>query len=99
MQTVQAAWESARKNYKDRGQSIHGMCGVVVEKIMKASVAERTMDNITVVIISFKNFKKCLKNDVDTLGGHPLTDSSDHNSKRTIGDEEIVLDDDTQTKL
>ena len=40
-----------------------------VEKIMKASVAERTMDNITVVIIAFKNFKKCLKNEVDTIRG------------------------------
>ena len=71
------------------------MCGLVVEKVMKASVAEKTMDNITVVIIAFKNFKKCLKNDVDVLGGHPMTDSSDKNSKCTITDEEIVLDEDT----
>ena len=36
---------------------------------MKASVAEKTADNITVVVIAFKNFKKCLKNEIDLLQG------------------------------
>jgi hypothetical protein len=71
------------------------MCGLVVEKVMKASVAEKTMDNITVVVISFKNFKKCLKNDVDVLEGHPMTDGSEKNSKCNITDDEIILDDET----
>lgn len=68
-QVIQATWESARKNFKERTQTIHQVCGMAVEKIMKASVAERTMDNITVVIIAFKNFKKMLKNEVDTIRG------------------------------
>jgi hypothetical protein len=37
---------------------MHQICGVSVESVLKASVAERTMDNITVAIICFKNFKK-----------------------------------------
>ena len=31
---------------------------------MKASVASRTLDNITGVLISFKNFRKTLKNEL-----------------------------------
>lgn len=69
MQCIQATWESSRKNYKDRGQTIHSVCGLGVEKVMKASVAEKTADNITVVVIAFKNFKKCLKNEIDLLQG------------------------------
>jgi hypothetical protein len=33
----------------------------MVEISLKAAVASRTLDNITVVIICFKNFKKVLK--------------------------------------
>lgn len=33
---------------------------------MKASVASRTLDNITGVLISFKNFRKTLKNELLT---------------------------------
>ena len=33
--------------------------------VLKVSVAERTMDNITVAIIGFKNFKKTLKQELD----------------------------------
>ena len=32
---------------------------------MKASVAYKTLDNITVVIISFKNYRKALKAEID----------------------------------
>ena len=32
---------------------------------MKSSVAERSLDNITVVIIAFKNFRKSLKREMD----------------------------------
>ena len=34
----------------------------MVEITLKASIASRTLDNITAVIICFKNFKKVLKN-------------------------------------
>ena len=32
---------------------------------MKSAVAERSLDNITVVIIAFKNFRKALKVEID----------------------------------
>lgn len=44
---------------------MHTNCGHAVEAILKASVAERTLDNITVVVIAFKNFRKNLKAEVD----------------------------------
>ena len=36
-----------------------------MEQILKASVAEKSLDNITVVIIAFKNFRKSLKTEID----------------------------------
>ena len=62
---MQAGWEAAKKNFKDRGQPIHQNCGTAVEAILKSSVAERSLDNITVVIIAFKNFRKSLKREMD----------------------------------
>lgn len=34
--------------------------------MLKASVASRTLDNITGVLIAFKNFRKTLKNELVT---------------------------------
>jgi hypothetical protein len=58
---IKAAWEKAKKKFENREQQMHQICGASVESVLKASVAERTMDNITVAIICFKNFKKHLK--------------------------------------
>lgn len=52
--------------YKDPKQTIHSVCGDAVEMSLKASVASRTLDNITTVLVCFKNFKKALKK---TLAG------------------------------
>ena len=41
-----------------RHQSLHHQCGVSVEMILKMSVARKTLDNITVVMVAFNNFKK-----------------------------------------
>jgi hypothetical protein len=38
---------------------------LAVEAILKASVFEKTLDNITVVIIAFKHFRKKLKAEID----------------------------------
>lgn len=64
-QVVQAAWESAKKGFTDRRQLIHSNCGLAVEGILKASVNEKTLDNITVVVIAFKYFRKKLKTEMD----------------------------------
>jgi hypothetical protein len=59
---MHAVWDSARKTYKTQSQSIHAICGNSVEMVLKTAVASRTLDNITAVIVSFKNFRKALKN-------------------------------------
>lgn len=41
------------------------MSGAAVETVLKLSVSEKTMDNITVVIVCFKNFKKQLKKELE----------------------------------
>lgn len=55
---LKASWEKGKKHFANREQHLHQVCGVSVEAVLKASIAERTMDNITVAIIAFKNFKK-----------------------------------------
>lgn len=54
------AWIAAKKNFHSKDQPIHQICGYVVEQVMKASVSYKTLDNITVVMLAFKNFKKTL---------------------------------------
>ena len=44
---------------------VHPNCGMAVEAILKASVNEKSMDNITVVFIAFKHFRKKLKAEID----------------------------------
>ena len=44
---------------------IHQNCGLAVEAILKYSASEKSMDNITVVIIAFKHFRKKLKSEMD----------------------------------
>jgi hypothetical protein len=41
------------------------LSGAAVETVLKLSVSEKTMDNITVVIVCFKNFKKQLKKELE----------------------------------
>jgi superoxide dismutase len=67
-ETIDIAWDAARRQYKQNtqnpaNQSIHAICGQSIELVLKASVASRTLDNITGVLISFKNFRKTLKNE------------------------------------
>jgi hypothetical protein len=33
--------------------------------VLKASIANRTLDNVTVVLVSFKNFRKTLKKEIN----------------------------------
>ena len=54
MEIVQQVWETARKSQG----VLHQVCGECVEMVLKGSVAKRTLDNITVVIIAFNNMKK-----------------------------------------
>ena len=57
-QVLTAVWEASRKNFTSVDSSLHQISGVAVEMVLKLSVDQKTADNITVVVICFKNFKK-----------------------------------------
>ena len=63
-EVVKQAWIASKKNFHSKEQPIHQICGYVVEQAMKASVAYKTLDNITVVMLAFKNFKKARNADL-----------------------------------
>jgi hypothetical protein len=46
-------WEGV---LEDRANNVHEQCGRAVDKILKTSVAKKTMDNITVVFVAFESF-------------------------------------------
>lgn len=50
----QYVWEGV---LEDRAQDVHEQCGFAVDKVLKASVAKKTMDNITVVFVAFEAFQ------------------------------------------
>ena len=59
-----AVWESCDKNkwqsnpnYKP-AQSVHQQCGLAVESVLKNSLYRQSLDNVTVVMIAFQNFKR-----------------------------------------
>lgn len=52
-EAVKFIWEST----SERAPDVHQQCGLGVEGIMRESLVRRTLDNITVVMISLKNFK------------------------------------------
>ena len=56
-EVIESVWDTSKDNC---GNSIHNLTGNAVESIMKCSLMRRTLDNITVAIIAFKNFKKAI---------------------------------------
>jgi protein phosphatase PTC2/3 len=57
-QVLKAVWEAARKRYTSTDVSMHTLSGAAVETVLKLSVDHKTADNITVVVVCFKNMKK-----------------------------------------
>lgn len=68
-EVLKQGWIAAKKNFHSKDQPIHQTCGYVVEQVMKASVAYKTLDNITVVLLAFKNFKQALSNEFMQVNG------------------------------
>ena len=56
---MKCVWQSVRDNdtYSLEANSIHKMSALGVEYVMKNSLMRKTLDNVTVVLISFTNFK------------------------------------------
>lgn len=81
---MKALWETTSFNkYKD----IHEFSARAVENLMKDALIHKTLDNITIVMISFKNLKKALfvkksnKNEIENQAdidknGNLIIDSS-----------------------
>lgn len=53
---IDTIWQTVRKTQGN----IHKVAGECVEMILKTSVANRTIDNITVVLVCFRNLRKAL---------------------------------------
>lgn len=53
-EVVQCVWESTNAKEKN----IHEQCAKGVENILREAIFKKTIDNITVVVIGFSNFKK-----------------------------------------
>jgi len=57
-ETVECVWNSVKDNKSlCFASNIHKQSGMGVEYILKNSLLRRTLDNVTVVMISFNNFK------------------------------------------
>jgi serine/threonine protein phosphatase PrpC len=61
---VKCVWESCDANkwqsnptYRP-AQSVHQQCGLAVESVLKNSLYRQSLDNVTVVMIAFVNFKR-----------------------------------------
>lgn len=59
---IACAWRAVYDNQnhptvKGKVKDIHKMCGSGVEYILKNSLLRRSLDNVTIVIIAFNNFK------------------------------------------
>lgn len=87
---LKQAWIAAKRNFKNRDQSIHQICGYMAEQVMKASIAYKTLDNITVVLLAFKNFKSALQEEFDEV--NHLTDKESNIESGQVGGSDMSED-------
>lgn len=56
---VRCVWNSVSDNRTLKvANNVHKQCGMGVEYVLKNSLLRRTLDNVTVVLVAFSNFKK-----------------------------------------
>lgn len=79
-EVIKQSWIAAKRNFKSKDQPIHQICGNIVEQVMKDSIAYKTLDNITVVLLAFNNLRQSL---VDELLSQNY--SSDVDDKDQVG--------------
>eukprot|EP00357_Protocruzia_adherens_P036468 CAMPEP_0115009442 /NCGR_PEP_ID=MMETSP0216-20121206/22621_1 /TAXON_ID=223996 /ORGANISM="Protocruzia adherens, Strain Boccale" /LENGTH=166 /DNA_ID=CAMNT_0002377263 /DNA_START=315 /DNA_END=815 /DNA_ORIENTATION=+ len=65
-EVIQGVWTAVSDAHN---LTIHQQAGLGVETVMKTALAKRTLDNITVVLIGFSNFKKRLFSSSAPLNG------------------------------
>ena len=61
-ESIMAVWRAAHDNrhhpsVKGTAHDVHKLCGMGVEYILKNTLLRRSLDNVTVVLIAFSNFK------------------------------------------
>ena len=64
-ESVQVIWNGARDLplFYPQAKTVHQLCGIGVDYVLKNSLLRRTLDNVTSVLISFKNFKEAVFGD------------------------------------
>lgn len=61
--TIDCVWMTMKEDFKTK--SIHSQVGLGVDMVMKSSLVRRTFDNVTVLILAFKNFENYFNENVD----------------------------------
>mmetsp|Transcript_19224 Transcript_19224/g.18886 ORF Transcript_19224/g.18886 Transcript_19224/m.18886 type:complete len:370 (+) Transcript_19224:495-1604(+) len=86
-EVIQTVWEGVMESSI---QDPHRHCGIAVDRILRTSVAKKTMDNITVVFVAFNNFERCI------LGGPKPFQSSQANIQKVNSDSQgYVVDEES----
>ncbi len=57
---VQTIWNVVRSDYV-RGKTFHDVCGECANAVLRAALLRQSLDNVTVIFVAFKNFKRCVK--------------------------------------
>ena len=60
-------WNTTKGEVREKATNVHHLCGYGAEYILKNSMHRQSLDNITVVLIAFTNFKR-------TVFGHSTQD-------------------------
>ena len=59
-ETISCVWNSAKDNKTQSNglaQDVHELCGSGVEYVLNNSLLRKSLDNVTVVMIAFSNYK------------------------------------------
>lgn len=87
---MKQAWVAAKRNYRQKDQPIHQICGNIVEQVMKDSVSYKTLDNITVVMIAFNNFKTSLADEFQSINFPDEGDGQSGSISASEGDQRPI---------
>lgn len=99
-ETIQCVWNSVRDNKTmNFANNVHKQSGMGVEYILKNSLLRRTLDNVTVVMISFSNFKHAVFGSHSQRQKPDLPNEKLHNNENSkqLGFEQQTLDSQNST--
>lgn len=79
---MKAIWETKSLN---KFKNIHEFCARAVENLMKDSLMHKTLDNITSVMIGFKNLK-------ESLFGNQQKQKNNENNQNVDKNGNLIID-------